>query len=160
MKQLLRRPWFSPLCALLGVYVLFAVLRPETFLGIANLELMTRQTVVVALAAIGMTVVMMQGGIDLSVGSVVALSTVVLAKALQAGFGGPTAALLAVLTGCVCGLINGLLVAGLRITPFIVTLGTMSVLRGVAKGLANGEASSSMTLLPHGALAVQPAERV
>ena len=51
MKQLLRRPWFGPLCALLGVYVLFAVLRPEPFLGIANLELMTRQTVVVALAA-------------------------------------------------------------------------------------------------------------
>lgn len=137
MKKLLQRPWFGPLLALIGVYALFAFLRPETFLGGANLELMTRQTVVVALAAVGMTVVMMQGGIDLSVGSVVALSTVVLAKALQAGLSTPMATLLAVATGCICGLINGALVAGLRITPFIVTLGTMSVLRGLAKGLAN-----------------------
>jgi len=92
---------------------------------------------VVAIAAVGMTLVMVQGGIDLSVGSVVALATVVIARGLQAGLHPGAAALLGVVTGALCGLINGTLVAKLRITPFIVTLGTMSLLRGAAKGLAN-----------------------
>ena len=87
MKRLLAIPWFGPLLALLVVYALFAVLRPETFLGTANLITMTRQTTVVAIAAVGMTLVIMLGGIDLSVGSIVALTTVVTAGALRSGSG-------------------------------------------------------------------------
>ncbi len=136
-KSIGAEPWFGPLVALVAVYGLFAALSPETFSGTINLETMARQTVVVAIAAVGMTLVMVKGGIDLSIGSVVALCTVVIASALRAGVPPAGAALIGVAAGASCGLVNGSLVAGLRITPFIVTLGTMSILRGVAKGLAD-----------------------
>jgi ribose transport system permease protein len=137
MRQLLRRPWFGPLIALVAVYLLFAALSPETFARSINLLTMARQTVVVAIAAVGMTLVMVKGGIDLSVGSAVALTTVVIARALQQGLSPLAAALLGVAVAALAGCCNGALVALLRITPFIVTLGTMSLLRGAAKGLAD-----------------------
>ena len=156
MKGLVRRLWFGPLLAVVGVYLVFAVLAPETFLGARNLLTMTRQTVVVGIAAIGMTLVMVKGGIDLSVGSSVALTTVVVARLLQSGFGPWSAALVAIAIAAGCGLFNGALVASLKITPFIVTLGTMSALRGIAKGLAGEQKIDAdprgidelMTLLP------------
>jgi ribose/xylose/arabinose/galactoside ABC-type transport system permease subunit len=92
---------------------------------------------VVGIAAVGMTLVIVLGGIDLSVGSAVALTTVVVARALQHGMGAGSAALLGLCAGTLAGLANGLLVARLRLMPFIVTLGTMSILRGAAKGLAD-----------------------
>jgi len=134
---LLREPWVGPLGAVLFVYALFALLSPETFLGWINFTTMVRQTVVVGIAALGMTLIMVQGGIDLSVGSVVALTTVVVARALQGGVSVTAACLFGVATAAAAGLVNGALVAGLRITPFIVTLGSMSILRGLAKGLAH-----------------------
>ena len=157
MKSIVRRLWFGPLVAVIGVYLIFAVLAPETFLGSRNLLTMTRQTVVVGIAAIGMTLVMVKGGIDLSVGSSVALTTVVVARLLQAGFGPWTASALSIALAAGCGLFNGALVASLRITPFIVTLGTMSALRGIAKGLAGEQKIDAdprgidqlMTLLPN-----------
>ena len=84
MKELLRRPWFGPLLALLALYALFSGLSPNTFLGATNLMTMARQTVVVGIGSVGMTYVIILGGIDLSVGSAVALTTVVVARALQA----------------------------------------------------------------------------
>ncbi|MBI3206785.1 MAG: ABC transporter permease [Myxococcales bacterium] len=137
MKQLSRAPWFGPLCAVLAVYALFALLAPQTFTRSANVLTMARQTVIVSLAAIGMTLVMIQGGIDLSVGSTVALTTVIVARTLDGGSGAWTAAAAGVALGACVGALNGLLVTGLRLLPFIVTLGTMSALRGAAKGLAN-----------------------
>ena len=77
MKKVLRAPWFGPLCAVLAVYALFALLAPDTFTRTANVLTMARQTVIVSLAAIGMTLVMIQDGIDLSVGSTEALTTVI-----------------------------------------------------------------------------------
>ena len=73
----------------------------------------------------------------MSVGSAVALTTVVVARALQNGLGPVPASLLGIAVAAFAGCINGSLVAALRITPFIVTLGTMSILRGLAKGLAD-----------------------
>lgn len=137
MKAFARLPWIGPLIALVALYALFGALAPDTFLGAVNLLTMLRQTVVVALAAVGMTYVIMLGGIDLSVGSAVALTTVVIARALRADHGPLTAVLVGLLVPALTGLLNGVLVAAFRITPFIVTLGTMSVLRGAAKGLAN-----------------------
>ena len=137
MKSLLARPWFGPLAALLAVYTLFVLLAPDTFAGGTNLGTMLRQTAVVAIAAVGMTYVILLGGIDLSVGSSVALTSVVVALALRAGLPPAVAALLGVGSGLLCGAVNGGLVTGLGITPFIVTLGSMSVLRGAAKGLAD-----------------------
>lgn len=137
MKRWLVRPWLGPLFALILLYGLFSALAPETFPGSINLLTMIRQTVVVVLASVGMTFVIILGGIDLSVGSAVALTTVVVARALRADHGALYAAWVGVGLGALGGLVNGALVSALRITPFIVTLGTMSVLRGAAKGLAN-----------------------
>lgn len=137
MKSWLRQPWLGPLVAVVAVYVLFALLAPDTFTRTVNVLTMARQTVVVGIAAIGMTVVMIQGGIDLSVGSTVALTTVVVARVLDGGSGAWSAAASGVALGACVGALNGLLVSGLGLLPFIVTLGSMSALRGAAKGLAN-----------------------
>jgi ribose/xylose/arabinose/galactoside ABC-type transport system permease subunit len=137
MSELFKRPWFGPLAALALVYGLFAALAPETFAGGVNLLTMARQTVVVGITALGMTYVILLGGIDLSVGSAVALTSVVVARALQSGLGPVAAAFTGIAVSAAFGAINGSLVARLRITPFIVTLGTMSLMRGLAKGFAD-----------------------
>lgn len=136
-SRLGRLPWLGPLVALALVYGLFVALAPDTFARPANLVTMARQTVVVGVAASGMTMIIVLGGIDLSVGSAVALTTVVVASLLKAGFGVGAACLLGVLTAAGTGAVSGTLIAKLRITPFIVTLGAMSILRGSAKGLAD-----------------------
>jgi ribose transport system permease protein len=118
------------------VLALFGTLVGPQFFRAANLELVARQTVIVCVAALGMTMVIIAGGIDLSVGSVVALSTVVTAVMLRS-HGPALAAATAIAAGAVCGLVNGLLVTQLRVVPFIVTLGTMLLVRGAAKGLAD-----------------------
>jgi ribose transport system permease protein len=137
LRVWLKKPWVGPLIALICVYGLFSALTPDTFLRTLNLVTMLRQTVVVAIAAIGMALIIIHGGIDLSVGSSVALTTVVVAKCLQSGAGPLSATAAALALGLLAGLLNGALIVGLRITPFIATLGTMSALRGVAKGLAD-----------------------
>ncbi len=125
------------LLGLLLVAATFGVLVGPQFFRPANLELMARQTTIVCVAALGMTMVIVSGGIDLSVGSIIALSTVVAAFALRAGVSPAMAALGAVAAGALCGLLNGLLITLLDVVPFIVTLGTMLLVRGAAKGLAD-----------------------
>ena len=124
------------LIGLVLVSALFAALVGPQFLHGANLELMARQAVIVWVAALGMTMVIAAGGIDLSVGSIVALSTVVTAQLLHST--SPMIAVLgAVALSAACGAVNGVLITTLRVVPFIVTLGTMLVVRGAAKGLAD-----------------------
>lgn len=118
------------------VLALFGALIGPQFFRAANLELVARQTVIVCVAALGMTMIIVAGGIDLSVGSVVALSTVVIAVLLR-NHAAATAAIGAIAAGALCGLANGLLITRLRVVPFIVTLGTMLLVRGAAKGLAD-----------------------
>ena len=125
------------LAGLVLVALLFAFLIGPQFLNAANLELMARQTAIVAVAALGMTMVIVAGGIDLSVGSVIALSTVVTALFLRDGSSPVLAAAGAVAAGAACGVMNGVLITSLRVVPFIVTLGTMLLLRGAAKGLSD-----------------------
>jgi ribose/xylose/arabinose/galactoside ABC-type transport system permease subunit len=125
------------LVGLVAVALMFGALVGPQFFSAANLELMARQTVIVCVAALGMTMVIVAGGIDLSVGSVVALSTVVVALLLRAGSGPAVAALGTVIAAAVCGAPNGLLITRLQVVPFIVTLGTMLLVRGAAKGLAD-----------------------
>jgi ribose transport system permease protein len=156
----LRTPWVGPLLALVCVYTLFAALTPDTFLRTLNLVTMLRQTVVVAIAAVGMALIIVHGGIDLSVGSSVALTTVVVAKCLQAGAGPLTALGAALALGALTGLLNGALVVGLRITPFIATLGTMSAWRGVAKGLADEQKIDAPAAGLDAWMAVIPGERL
>ncbi len=131
---------FSDVGALGGlilVAILFGFLIGPRFFSPANLELMARQTAIVCVAALGMTMVIVSGGIDLSVGSVIALSTVVTAQFLRDGSWPLVAAAGAIGAGAVCGLMNGVLITGLRVVPFIITLGTMLLVRGAAKGVAD-----------------------
>lgn len=137
MKALLRRRWIGALVALAVVFVIMLVLRPDSFARTTTMVTMARQTVIVGVAAVGMTLVIVLGGIDLSVGSTVALSSVVAAKLLQGGHGATTAVAGAIVGAAVIGALNGALVSYVRLLPFIVTLGTMSIVRGAAKGLAD-----------------------
>lgn len=134
MKQWMKK--LGPLIGLVFVTLLFSALRWEKFTSADNLQIMLLQTTVVGMAALGMTIVIVSGGIDLSVGSVIALSTVSIALLLNRGVPPLLAALGGVATGSVCGLVIGTLVTRLRLTPFIVTLGMWGALRGAAKGLS------------------------
>jgi ribose transport system permease protein len=132
-----RYGWLGPLAALVVLYVIFAALQPETFATTGNLRTMIRQTTTVGIAALGMTLIIILGGIDLSVGSMVALTTVVIATLLAGGASPAWAAVAGVAVTALCGLVNGALITSLRVTPFIVTLGAMGIIRGAAKGLAH-----------------------
>ena len=118
------------------VAVIFGVLVGGQFFAPGNIELMARQAAIVCMAALGMTVVIATGGIDLSVGSIISLSTVAIALALRAEYSPLAAAAFGVAAAAVCGIVNGVVITQLRVVPFIVTLGTMLIVRGVAKGLA------------------------
>ncbi|MFM1852536.1 MAG: hypothetical protein RIS54_2220 [Verrucomicrobiota bacterium] len=139
MKSLLAK--FGPFLGLLLVVGLFSIPGEvrEYFLTYANFKIILTQTVIVALGALGMTLIIVSGGIDLSVGSVIALTSVIGALLLQQDW--PTAAvvLAVVAGGAFVGLINGAAIAGLRMTPFIITLGTLGIARGAAKWLADNE---------------------
>ncbi len=127
----------GPFLGLFAVSCLFAALEPESFLSAYNLQTIAAQTVIVGLGAIGMTFVIVSGGIDLSVGSLIALSSVVTAVALREGMGPGLSALAGVVSGALAGLFNGVLITRLAVVPFIVTLGSMGMARGFAKYLSD-----------------------
>jgi len=133
------RNWLNtlgPVLALVVVYGVFVLIAPPSFATSRNMEMIARQTTIVGVAALGMTMVIISGGIDLSVGSLVALSTVVIAWLLQYGGVNPlTAAVGGVAAAAFFGLVSGLLITRLRVVSFIVTLGMMLVVRGAAKGI-------------------------
>lgn len=116
---------------LLALCIVLWALTPH-FLTLPNLLNIAQQASINAIIAIGMTYVILSGGIDLSVGSIVALSGVVLGTVLHDGQATPVAVLAALGVGITCGLANGLLVSWGGLPPFIVTLGMMSVARGAA----------------------------
>ncbi len=134
-RLLLKQAWLGPFAALVALWVFFAVRAPG-FASAANAATMARQTTVVAICSVCMTLVIVSGGIDLSVGSAVAFTTVVVAATLKAGASPGIAVLAGVAVATLTGAASGALVAYLRMAPFIVTLGAMSILRGGAKGLA------------------------
>jgi ribose transport system permease protein len=127
----------GPIAGLVAVFLLFAAIGPDSFSSSNNLETIARQTAIVGSAALGMTLIIISGGIDLSVGSMIALVTVVIAALLQAGVDPLFAALGGIAIGALCGFINGFLITRLKVVPFIVTLGTYLVVRGAAKGFAH-----------------------
>lgn len=122
--------------ALPGIYLVFCYFLPS-FRTLDNLETIGRQSVIVVLASLGMTFVIVSAGIDLSVGSVAAFSSVIIAIALKLGWSPVLAAAAGVLAGTLSGLLNGGLITKLRVVPFIVTLGSFSIVRGAAKGFAH-----------------------
>lgn len=131
----------APFLGLLLVIVIFSVM-PEVqsrFLRLANLKAVATQSVIVALGALGMTMVVISGGIDLSAASNIAFSSVIAAAAVNAGLPPITAVLLGILLGGLIGLINGVLVTRLKLVPFIITLGMMGIARGLAKWVAHNQ---------------------
>jgi len=130
-------PFFG-LLLVVGLFCLSPTVRPYFLTG-ANFKIILTQTVIVAIGTLGMTIIIVSGGIDLSVGSVVALTSVVGATALLKGHSVFTAALLTIAAGGGIGLLNGLAIGGLRMMPFIVTLGMMGVARGTAKWLSGSQ---------------------
>jgi len=127
--------FLGPLFGLILVLVLFSFFA-EGFFSLRSFRTTLIQMVIVGLGSIGMTFVIVGGGIDLSAGSVIALSSVVSALGLQAGQPAWLAITFGVFAGGLCGLSNGLLVAKLELPPFIATLGMFLVARGLAKYLA------------------------
>jgi ribose transport system permease protein len=113
---------------LLGLIVFFSIATPQVFLSGQNITNVARNVSSDAIIAFGEVIVLISGGIDLSVGSVLAMA-VATTVGLQ-GYGVPVAVALTLLMGLGVGLINGLLVTRLRIVPFIATLGTMEVVYG------------------------------
>jgi len=158
-----QKEWVNTLgrfAALVAIFVFFALMVEEgNFYKARNLEAILRQSAVYATAALGMTLVVIAGGIDLSIGSVIALTMVMVAWILDIeyqvtppGGGEPVTVELisrwprmlplfavagAVVAATLAGLANGLMIVRFRVVPFIVTLGTMGIFRGLAKGVAN-----------------------
>lgn len=120
------------------VIVVLATLRPEAFLSIANFEAIGNGMLYDLLMAAGLTIVLILWGIDLSVGSVFALSSVTTALMLRAGIPIPLAIITGILTSLACGSLNGYLIARFRIAPFIVTLSMMAIARGLATVFTSG----------------------
>ena len=131
------------LIALAAVVIFFAIADPiqngdrASFISVRNFRVMMTQTSIVAVAALGMTMIIIAGGIDLSAGTALTLSATVLAWFLKNDYPAFAAVLACVMTGVACGLLNGLLISSLRIVPFIVTLGTMTIFLGIGKLVSN-----------------------
>ncbi len=126
----------GPLVGLIAVYLFFVVWAGEPFYSGFNRVTVLTQSVIVTAGALGMTLIIISGGIDLSVGSMIALSTVVIARLLEAGVSPLIAAIAGIVVGGCCGMLNGLLITRLKLVPFIITLGTLLVYRGIATGVA------------------------
>jgi ribose transport system permease protein len=140
MREPLRR-WLDRLGPFLGLVLVIATFTllsdsPGSYLAVRNLRIVLSQTVIVALGAIGMTMVVIGGGIDLSVGSVIALTSVITAVVLRDGGSPWTAVLAGVAVGGLVGVINALAITRLKVVPFIATLGMLGVARGAAKWVA------------------------
>jgi fructose transport system permease protein len=121
------QPTLGPLAVLVLAIVAFSILN-ERFLSAANLGLVLQQVTVIAVLALGQTLVILTAGIDLSAGAIAVFSSILMAKfATDAGMPGPAALFLGFLLGTAMGLVNGLLVTRLNLPPFIVTLGTLSI---------------------------------
>lgn len=135
----------GPVLALLIVVLFFAVsdvlLHGDRarFWSLRNLRTVAMQASPIAVAALGMTLIIIAGGIDLSAGTALSLSATVLAFCLDKGSSVGTAIGACFLTGCLAGLVNGALISFLRVVPFIITLGTMTAYLGTAKILAKQE---------------------
>ncbi|OJU64410.1 MAG: hypothetical protein BGO01_20075 [Armatimonadetes bacterium 55-13] len=140
-----------------GIFVVLLHMQDKSgFLSLINIETILRQSSSVCLAALGMTLVIITGGIDLSVGSVVAFVTVAVAWCLNKGVSPYVALGGGLVAGTLCGILNGLLITRLKVGPFIVTLATMLIARGAAKGMANEQKIDAPITWLNDLLAVLP----
>ena len=147
-KRKARKPWPAALTLAIALAVLMAVLsflRPN-FLNFANLVNLLRQISINGILAVGVTFVLLTGGVDLSLGSVVALSGVVAASfAHPAQYPVVVPVLLGIAAGALCGAANGAIVTRGRVAPFIATLGMMTAARGLALLFSRGMPVSNLS---------------
>lgn len=127
----------GPLLALIVLVILVSIVNPS-FIAPTNLLNLLRQVSTNALIAFGMTFVIITGGIDLSVGSTLALSSVLMAGTIAAGMDPLLAMILSLVVGTVFGAVNGLLITKGNMAPFIATLATMTIYRGLTLVYTNG----------------------
>ena len=121
----------------LALFTVLAITSPY-FLTSANLSSVVRQTAVINTMALGMTLVIVAGGIDLSVGAILAFSGLMGTMAMEAGAPIPAGIAIGLVAGLFWGVVNGLVTVLLRINPFIVTLGTLGIVRGLTLQVSNG----------------------
>jgi ribose transport system permease protein len=126
-----------PFVTLAILFIALTIATPH-FLTAVNLASVARQTVVINIMALGMTLVIVTGGIDLSVGSILAVAGLFGTMAIKAGQPIPLAIAIGIGTGLFCGFLNGLMITQLRINAFIVTLGTLEAYRGLALVVSKG----------------------
>lgn len=137
LAQLLRGRTTALLLLILSLSTLLSIAKPE-FLTRTNLTTVAMGMTYDLLMACGMTLVLIAGGIDLSVGAVLGLTGIVTTLLLQSGWSIPLAVAGGLVVAVLCGAANGIGVARLKLPPFIVTLGVMSVTRGIATVLTSG----------------------
>src|SRR5579862_3639014 len=126
-----------PFLSLIVLFVALSVASPH-FLTSTNLSSVVRQTAVINIMALGMTMIIIAGGIDLSVGAILAMGGLLGAMAMEKGAPIFVGVVIGIVAGLGCGLINGFLTTRLKIAPFIVTLGTLGIFRGVTLIISNG----------------------
>lgn len=133
-----RYPWISPGLVLVLAVIIFGLIN-HRFWAISNLSLITQQVSIVGVIAIAQTLVILTAGIDLSVGAVAVLASMVMAKtAAEQGVPGPLALILGFAVGAAAGALNGALITKLKLPPFIVTLGTLSIFMAITLIYATG----------------------
>jgi len=132
------------LLALVAVCIALAFMSPD-FLTVSNSFDVMRQVSINAVIAFGMTLTILLGGIDLSVGSILAVSSVLAAMIMTGGHGAVLAVAVAILAGAAMGALNGVVIAKGKVAPFIATLGMMTLLRGLALVFANGSPISGFS---------------
>jgi len=124
---------------ILIIFFIFLSLTTDKFLTPGNLGNLARQTSIVGIIAIGMTYVIISAGIDLSVGSVLALGGIVASMMMRAGYPILLSIFVAIIVGAVVGLINGVIINDMKVTPFIATLGMMYIVRAFVLFITNAE---------------------
>jgi len=132
-------PYVSPLIVLVLAAAVFSAIS-DRFIQPANLSLILQQVAVVGGLAVGQTLIILTAGIDLSVGAIMILSTMVMGKIVaENGVPGPLALLVGLALGTAAGFLNGLLVTRIKLPPFIVTLGTLNIFIALSLLLSNGQ---------------------
>ena len=126
-----------PFLSLVVLFVALAIASPH-FLTSTNLSSVVRQTAVINIMALGMTIIIISAGIDLSVGAILGMGGLLGAMAMQDGLPIWAGVGVGIVTGLACGLLNGLLITSLRVAPFIVTLGTLGIFRGLTLIISKG----------------------
>jgi len=134
----------GPLIGLIGLLIVITILNP-LFIDTSNLMNLLRQVSINALISFGMTFVILTGGIDLSVGSLLALSSVLMAGLIKGGMDPVMAMVLCCLIGTALGAVNGIIITAGRVAPFIATLATMTIFRGATLVYTDGKPISGLT---------------